>query len=84
VADKLLTALAAATFAAVMFFAAAEGLERHAAFDCAEGTIIVQYGDRSWNLLREHCDGNIGAALYAADWPTVITPGMELTLPTNP
>jgi hypothetical protein len=82
--DKLLTALAAATLATVMFFAAAAGLERHAAFDCAEGTVIVQPGDRAILMLRKHCTGNVQAALYAANWPTVIIPGMELTLPTNP
>lgn len=82
--DKLLTALAAVTFATVMFFAAVIGLERHAAFDCAEGTVIVQPGDTAWNLLLKNCTGNTGAALYEANWPNVIHPGMELTLPTNP
>ena len=50
-------------------------------FSCAEGAVMVNYGDTAWALLGEHCDGNRSAALNAANWPTVLQPGMVLQLP---
>ena len=64
--------------AAVLWGALAVGND----YECQDATVIVQPGDTLWNIVEEHCTGDVRAAVsnVAAD-PSTLQPGQVITLP---
>ena len=75
---NFLLAIALIFGAAVLWGALAMGND----YECQDATVIVQPGDTLWNIVEEHCTGDVRAAVsnVAAD-PSTLQPGQVITLP---
>ena len=59
---------------------------RHAEFTCTGGTYTVHPGDTIYEIVLEHCDGNLENALYQTvrlNGGSLIHPGQIITFPTG-
>ena len=75
---NFLLAIALIFGAAVLWGALAVGND----YECQDATVIVQPGDTLWNIVEEHCTGDVRSAVssIAAD-PSTLQPGQEIVLP---
>ena len=77
-ATNFLLAIALIFMAAVLWGALSVGND----YECQEATVIVQPGDTLWNIVEDHCTGDVRAAVSAIDLSTVtLQPGQEIVLP---
>ena len=77
-ATNFLLAIALIFGAALLWGALAVGND----YECQDATVIVQPGDTLWNIVEDHCTGDVRAAVsnVAAD-PSTLQPGQVITLP---
>ena len=77
-ATNFLLAIALIFGAAILWGALAVGND----YECQDATVIVQPGDTLWNIVEEHCTGDVRSAVSAIDVSTVtLQPGQQIVLP---